>query len=232
MREVLRAECPTAEQLAQLFEHKLSKGEAGSIDAHLKDCSVCRAEWLMLTEFAAGDPEPSEKAEVATIVAALKQSWSSTSVRENGGWRRWFALPRLASFAAAAAVLAIVSAVGLHYRSGTTPNLDQFKPSGEVRSGQTFHVSPQGDLPERPTEFSWERVPNAVKYEVTLSEVDGTRIWTAQTSDSPIRVPNEIRALMLPVKSMVCQVTAFNANGGLVAKSEVARFRFMPSNIQ
>lgn len=221
MSEMTANGCPTLEQLTQLFENRISGSAARQLESHLASCVACRAEWDMLAEFAAAQPEPHEQADVAAITADLRRA---RRTQRTG----WFSLAMMPKWAGAFAALLLLVAVGLKWQSSRRSTLEDFEPSGNVRAGQTIRVSPGGDLSKVPAEFTWQAVPNAARYQVSFQEVDETPLWQGQTAAPPVATPAPVRAAMLPLKTLVCRVEAFDASGNRIAQADPVRFRLVP----
>lgn len=230
MREALRTECPTPEVLAQLFDGRVTGERSAELKAHLNGCALCAAEWTMMSEFAAGEPEPSEMADVDSIVSHVRRSPSMPS-EAAPAWKRWFTLPNLPKLAGAFAVLALVVAAGLQLRSSRTTGLDGFEASDRMRSSTTIqNVIPHGDLDAIPGEFTWKPVSGAALYELRLAEVDGTELATVRSPEPHLIATDAMRAAMLPRKTLVVKVRALDAAGKPVAESDPVRFRFAPQD--
>jgi hypothetical protein len=84
-------------------------------------------------------------------------------------------------------------------------------------------VRPSGELPEAPKDLEWKNFAEASKYRVTIMEVDRNPLWTAETADLRIEVPREVRAKMLPGKTVLWQVTALDSRGRVLATSQAER---------
>jgi hypothetical protein len=88
-------------------------------------------------------------------------------------------------------------------------------------------IAPSGNLRRAPSEIRWQAAPNAVRYEARLLEVDGAELWKAETAENRIEFPAAVRARVVPAKTLLCQVSAFDASGHRVAQSEAVRFRLL-----
>ena len=71
----------------------------------------------------------------------------------------------------------------------------------------------------------------AVRYRVSLKEVDRTTVWSG-TADAPsATLPAEVLAKLVPAKTLTWQVLAVDANNAVIADSGSQRFRIeKPSN--
>ena len=88
-------------------------------------------------------------------------------------------------------------------------------------------MSPIGDLREKPAEIRWEAAPNATRYRVRITEVDRTELWSQETTTPRVDLPTSVQDLIVPAKTLLIQIAAFEANGGKVAESETVRFRLL-----
>jgi hypothetical protein len=97
--------------------------------------------------------------------------------------------------------------------------------SDTTRSMAVALRAPVGDVTVVPERLQWEPVDGASRYRVRLAEVDRHEIWSAETSDTSIAIPDSVRAQVVPGKTLVWQVTAYNAAGAPIADSDPQRFR-------
>src|SRR6185295_11870454 len=86
---------------------------------------------------------------------------------------------------------------------------------------------PVGDQAAVPTRLQWQPVSGASRYRVRLTEVDRHEIWSSDTMDSAIDLPPDVRARIVPGKTLVWQVTAYNASNAPIAESDAERFRLV-----
>lgn len=219
MNEGTRKACPAFEVLAALHEGTLPAAEAATAQQHLRDCPSCRTEFAMLRDFAAARPAAGEAADVAHIVSRLR----AAPTRK----RSWWAFPAFPRWAAAAAAMAVVVVAAIELQPWRSRDLPQLESTGTLRSGTVIDLSPRGDVATVPTRFSWTTVPDAVQYEVAVSEVDGTGLWRARSALSHLDVPPAVSTAFLPSKTLVVQVTAFDRSGVRLAQSGPARIRYL-----
>ena len=141
---------------------------------------------------------------------------------------------RLGSTPAALAFVGILAvvAIGLQTRN-SPPALHSPGTNRTVfRSNAIIVTAPSGDIRQAPSEIRWQTDPGAAKYEVRLLEVDGTELWRTATAESAVQLPALIRARIVPAKTLLCQVLAFDATGRQVAISDEVRFRVLPKPYQ
>jgi hypothetical protein len=96
-----------------------------------------------------------------------------------------------------------------------------------MRSHQVTVIAPMGDVLKVPAQVQWQAVSGAAKYEVRLLEVDRTELWKAETAYSHIDLPPSVQSRIVPAKSLVLQVRAFDSAGQSVGESDMVRFRLL-----
>jgi hypothetical protein len=230
-------DCPPIEQLEKL----LVKGSAppAALAAHVESCGSCRTEVQLLEEFQAGSPRETEAAAVRSIALRLRERSSEifkperASVRAREPWWRLFwSAPWFTPAALAFVGILAVVAIGLQTRN-SPPALHSPGTNRTVfRSNAIIVTAPSGDIRQAPSEIRWQTDPGAAKYEVRLLEVDGTELWRTATAESAVQLPALIRARIVPAKTLLCQVLAFDATGRQVAISDEVRFRVLPKPYQ
>jgi len=235
--EILRAalertkDCPLSEELACLLD-----GQAESqVAEHVESCAWCQTEIKLLQSFEAADVSYRE-AEDVRRVNELLQARSGEIFRvprtapapRPSWWQSLFARPwRSPAVLAMAAVLVLV-AVGLEWRRNAPPTLGPVGGSDVLRSGALKVVAPTGDLQQAPQEIQWEAVPGATRYEVRLLEVDRTEMWKTETSELRVALPKAMEARIVPGKTILCQVAAYDSGGRKLSESEPVPFRIVP----
>jgi len=131
-----------------------------------------------------------------------------------------------------AAAIPLVAAVVVAYRqSSLQPVLNETRSSARevFRSSSFALISPNGDVSLQPTEIRWERIHSATKYQIRLSEVDGTEVWKAETSDDHVALPPLVLSRTVQAKTLFCEVTAYDSFGGKVGETGSVRFRWLPN---
>lgn len=201
-----------------------------SLAEHAESCTYCQTQIQLLREFGAGTPRETEAEAVRLITARLRArsneifqaARAPVEVHEP-----WWRAPWLSRAALALAGVLVVVALGLQIRS-TRPGLRPPNPDLEVlRSNAISVIAPSGDIQQAPGEIRWQAAPNAVRYEVRLLEVDGAELWKAVTAENRIELPVPVRARVVPAKTLLCQVLAFDGSGHRIAQSETVRFRLL-----
>jgi hypothetical protein len=189
----------------------------------------------MLRAFTAGEVAAREKAAVSSIAARLKSRFSEiirprATVDEPQSWWQQLmpAMRWLTPAAATAAIVLLVAGVAIELRQGRQPLLNTRIGSSEIlRSSSIAIVSPVGDLQAKPEEIRWEAAPNATRYQIRIMEVDRAELWSGETIGTQIDVPARVETLIVPFKTLLVQVGAFDVAGRRIAESEPVRFRFL-----
>jgi hypothetical protein len=124
-----------------------------------------------------------------------------------------------------AALSAIIAVTMILLEHRKQPELRADAGTGSVvyRTEELQIVRPSGELNEAPKDLEWKRVTDASKYRVTIMEVDRNPLWTGETADFRIDIPREVRAKMLPGKTVLWQVTALDSRGRVLATSQAER---------
>lgn len=196
--------------------------------AHVKACPHCRTELDLMRTFLDGELRQQEAADVSVIVGRLRARSGEIFPRPERAprWRDFFAMPWLGPAALTAASLLVAVAVTMQLRDGAAPGLRPGYEGREVlRASPLAVVSPVGDLEETPKEIQWSAASGAAKYVVRLLEVDGSELWKAETGGTRIELPAEVRARIVPAKTILCEVNAVDGAGRGIAASETVRFR-------
>jgi hypothetical protein len=211
------AACPAIEELEQAAETE-----------HVRACAYCQTELQMLRSFTLADVPGEDAFAVKQIVQRLK-SHPVKSVKPRKRWWDFGGGPILRPVALVAAGVLMLVGFSVYTRSHTPPLLDGTSGSGaDVFRSQALTIqSPVGDLRETPDQVRWEAVSTAATYQIQVMEVDRNPIWTTHTSQASATIPAAVRAVMVPAKTLLCEVTAFDAQGRKVAQSEVVRFRVL-----
>ena len=204
------------------------------LEQHVKSCAHCQTELELLKTFYEGGAVVSE--DVRTMTAALRKrskeifrpQLDHTPRRHR--WRHLVRIPWRSALGAAA--IPLVAAVVVAYRqSSLQPVLNETRSSARevFRSSSFALISPNGDVSLQPTEIRWERIHSATKYQIRLSEVDGTEVWKAETSDDHVALPPLVLSRTVQAKTLFCEVTAYDSFGGKVGETGSVRFRWLPN---
>jgi hypothetical protein len=237
--ELLRAsldrtsECPPVEALANMLDRP--EGADAKTRAHTASCAFCKTELRMLEAFREAEIPASDAEAVQQITGRLRAP--SAQIRpgvsiapplsSSPSWtERIFGAGWLRPAALALAGALLIIAIGLQLRQ-RSPLLDTTAGSDVFRSGTFSISSPVGDLQNVPSEIRWETVPSAANYEVHFMEVDHSELWKGTSTQASLEIPADVRPRIVPLKTLLLEIDAFDANGRKVAQSEVVRFRVL-----
>ncbi len=209
--------CPGTAELGAYLD-----GRAPEWKAHVPDCPHCQAELAMMREMLSGNPVASESADVNWVAGRIRRVTAGETAAAIPWWRSWFQVgPALAA-------LLLVVSVGTYLRRAPEPGEVRYGGPGELRSSRIAVTGPVGTLAARPSEFVWEPVAGAVRYEVAVEEVSRDTVWQGASPGTRVAIPAEVTAKMLPGKTLVWRVIAFDGQNGKLAESEMTRFRMEP----
>jgi hypothetical protein len=201
---------------------------------HIQSCAYCKTQLQLIREFSAGTLRESETEAVQRIAARLRDRSDEIFDRPRvsreapeSWWKTLWTTPWLRPAAVALAAVSVVVVLSLQMRNGP-PGIHRPRPEEEVlRSNAISVLAPAGDIREVPNEIRWQPAPSATRYQVRLLEVDGAELWKVETSSAGIALPAAIRARVVPAKTLLCEVMAFDASGSRVAQSGMVRFRLL-----
>jgi hypothetical protein len=233
-------DCLTPEQLEKLT------ADASLQDSHVLQCPRCQAELAMLKTFQSDEALPEEGAAVAWIGSQLERQLStikgarSVARRDAGAdiakswWTRVFGRGPTRIWVPAGAVLAVAIAVLLLLKPSREPELraDLGQGPSIARSQEVETVGASGEVPAAPMTLEWRAVDGAAEYKIALMEVDRVPFWNSQTAANTVSVPATVRDKMLPGKPVLWQVTALDAQGKVLATSQIQRFLVSPSKVR
>lgn len=208
--------CPAPAELGEYLD-----GKAPELRSHVPACPHCQAELAMMRELLQGDPLAPELADVRWVESRIRPV-TGVETAPGASWRTWF------RFAPILATLLVVASLGIYLRRPVEPGEVRYGGSGELRSARVALAGPSGTLASPPAEFAWEAVAGAVRYQVSVEEVSGDLVWTGAAEGTSVAAPGDVTNKMLPGKTLVWRVVAFDARGGKIAESEAARFRMEP----
>lgn len=227
-------DCPTVEEL-----ESLSSGDAVAASrwsGHLRACGYCQTELHMLQTFMAVRAREATS-DAGTAVELLEKKRKEILKRAFPApasvpwWKSAFTIGRIAQASFAAAAILLVAGAVIFLRSTPSqPQLEARNQAGPevLRSNNFALLSPAGDVQERPTEMRWESLAGAASYQVRLLEVDRSEVWKANTTDTRIELPENIRARIVPTKTLFAEVTAIDSSGKQIGGTELVRFRLVP----
>jgi hypothetical protein len=219
--EILRAalgptdRCLSVEQLGRYHDGTLTDDARAAADMHIRDCLNCQAELALLVAVMSSSVRPGE-----TELAGDRSGIASRS-----HWVR-FTSPRLTAVAAG---LLVTIAAGSAYLL-LTPRVPELSspvtPGDEVTRSLSVRLQgPAGDVTELPRRFGWLAVDRAVRYRVRLMTVDRQELWSAFTPTLEVDLPPSARTSITPGRTLLWDVTAYDAAGAPIAGSELQPFR-------
>jgi anti-sigma factor RsiW len=233
LTNALRAgpECPSIERLGRYADGALTPEERRREESHIASCANCQAELALLHAFA----NPALRDDEAEVVRwGVEQLQRREPEIFDGGRkkaatvRRWLSFGRLRPVLALAVVLLAVGS-GYYMFNPAPPGLPTDIGSGPEAT-RTLRIVVQGPVGDRqavPTRLEWQPVSGASRYRVRLTEVDRHEIWSSDTINAAIDLPPDVRAHIVPGKTLVWQVTAYNASNATIAESNAERFRLV-----
>ena len=236
-REILKSalrpgpDCLSLEQLGRYADGALAGDEQAAAAAHLRQCLNCQAELALLqavTSSAVRDGDADVVRDgVKRLDARAAEIFGADRAAPSAS-RRSFA-SRMVPVAAVAAVLLIATGV-LYLSSRQRPELPgSVTTAGETTRSLAITVrGPSGDQIDAPRRLEWIAVNGAVRYRVRLMEVDRREVWSASTSTAGIELPDSARTSMAPGRTLLWDVTAYDASGAAIAESGSQSFRFVP----
>jgi anti-sigma factor RsiW len=222
--------CATPFELSSLADGSLAEPAAVRLREHLSDCPRCQTELTLLNYFENAAPTPDEERAVRWISARLEEETigGPAPLQAHGA-----VLPRrsasramnLAGFALATVALGAAITIGL--REHRVPELTQPSLVAPIvlRSAAIRTLSPAGVVDAAPEALRWEPQTGAASYSVQLMEVDRAGMWSAETRDATISLPEALRAQIVPGKPLLWEVVAKDAAGRAVAWSGEQPFK-------
>lgn len=151
------------EKLAGYIDGTLVNADRAAVEAHLADCSSCRAEVLAASRAVENAPSPARRSRPSLVAAAA---------------------------VAAALVIAIARREPAPTNDGertraqpaTTP--DSALTVVTPRSGTT--------VPSVGISFVWRRAPEILEYTIKVQDTDGRVVWSTSTTDTAVRLPDSV----------------------------------------
>ena len=213
------------DELALVLEGRRGEELQRQAEAHTASCLHCRTELALLREFESPAIRAAEQRDVNWIVARLRKNSPAAPVP---WWKQIWTIRFLAPASIALATALIVIGIGLNMRQ--TPFSPVPAPGREVMRSQSLDIiAPLGDLTTLPTELKWRAVTGATHYRVRLLEVDHTELWNTTVSQTSAALPGAVREKIVPLKTLLWEITALDDAGNLVAGSGFQVFRLQAS---
>jgi hypothetical protein len=223
------ADCPSLDELGRFADGALTPAERARRAPHIERCHACQAELAMLQAFADAEIRADEQAAVRDIVTELRRReheiFGAAAVPEIRQ-RSWLQLVSVRHALSLATVLLLM--VGsFYFLKSTPPRLpSDISPGGDVTRSLTVALrGPVGDQVEAPRRLEWQPVAGAVRYRARVMEVDRRELWSIDTGSTAADLPPAVRAQIVPAKTLLWQVTAYDASNATLAESRLERFR-------
>jgi hypothetical protein len=221
--------CLQLDVLGRYADAVLPPIEHAAAARHLDACVACHTEHALLRSFTCGRITDEERRPVRAIVRELRRRerllFDTQSASSVVSPRR----PLSGSYQAALALaVVLLAAAGSHQFFTSTPlNLAARGSASEdaPRSLAVELVAPHGDQAAVPRRLEWQPLNGAVRYRARLLEVDRHEIWSIETSATTVDLPEPVRALVVPAKTLVWHVTAYDAGHAPIGESPPERFR-------
>jgi hypothetical protein len=188
---------------------------------HLDQCPRCQTE-LALLEASDSPDSPDERTDVRWVTEQLRNRRRGDRRAPSPARTPWLSVPRLLPIAA---TLAFALLIGYSVWD-PEPKLGPVRSGQQVyRAGSVEGLKPSGDLPAVPGTLEWSPYAGATRYDVSISEVDGTSLWNSSSEVPRVELPSSLKARFLPGKTILWQVTAKDASGVALADSGPQTFR-------
>ncbi len=148
---------------------------------------------------------------------------------EEAGWFEKIAsffTPKQWAFATISTALLLVIIFGV------IPNLKTTSPQffineDAVRGQKIYLISPVIDIKAVPSRFEWKKSTEDVEYKIYLYS-NGDLLWSTETKENFIVLPEEVRKLMISGEKYSWQVKAFSPEGILISVSSRVQFKISP----
>jgi len=176
------SEHPTSEAMAAYLGGAMPQGERATLESHLAECRACRHE-----------------------VTSARRVITRLDLRR----RLWRAAPIAA--AAAIALLVLVP----RRDGGRANDLMRGPDSADASLGRELIgvLTPVNDatVAAGPVVFSWRRAAPRLLYRLTITEAGGAAVWTAETTDTTLTLPGDVR--LAPAQTYFWLVDALGPDG-------------------
>jgi len=242
--EILRAalapnaECLSIEQLGRYADGTLGAEERTAAAMHIRRCLSCQAELALLHAVTSSGVRPEEAEIVRDGAAQLQQRMTEILAADRVGPlspRRWFGF---GTFPVAAVAAVLLIGIGIGMATGAVyflsirnaPELPGSVSTGDevTRSLAVMVRGPVGDQVESPRRFDWLAVDRAVRYRARLMEVDRQEVWSMSTPALGVDLPPVVQTSIAPGRTLLWDVTAYDAAGAAIAESGPQSFRLVP----
>ncbi len=208
------AECPPLDQLVQA-------SRPAQVESHLKECAHCKSELALYLEFEAAEVRPEEAADLRWVAAE-----TAKNVKHAISPAPWWKLIFPPQVSMGIAALLVVVAGTMMTRSTREPVFPGEIPSvSTLRATSIQLLEPVEDINLAPSLFRWEKLTQATSYRVIVFEVDHVELWSGNSAPATLTVPDTLKKQLLPGKTVLWKVVAFDGQGKQIAESETKKFR-------
>jgi hypothetical protein len=227
--------CPDAGTLGAFAEGTLAQSERPALTTHLASCGHCAADLAALVSELHGVEAEAPAQIPAELLARARALVAATPARESVAMKgtvvpsmSWFdrfvIWCRSASFPAAAAVaLALIVAIQI---PAPIERLPATRTDDNIQGRIVLAVPADGGpLHASNRILSWESLPGADTYKVTVVDETGGMVWTGETMLSWIECPLSVP--LVPGARYAWWVTS-GLESGERARSSVQRFVYEP----
>jgi hypothetical protein len=212
--------CFSDEQIDAYLLKRMDEEEARSFEEHYFNCPRCF-------------DEVARRDELIRVIKTRGReifAGASPAAARSRATRVWsFFTPRQWAFVSlTVAALLVVIFVGLPRSRPAPPH---FVLDGEdiLRGESLTLISPVIDIKGAPASFEWKALDGAAVYKVSLYEDSGL-LWSDETRDSRLAVPESVKARLVPGHRYSWQVKAFSPQGLLISVSSRVQFEIGPAS--
>jgi hypothetical protein len=231
------SDCPELTHFFEALEAASQTPARVQAEQHLSGCPGCQTEWSLYRQFEAAEMRPDERPAVDYIVKQV-QSKRAAQRREDraadrrSSWQR-FLTPAITPAwlgGAAIAMAALIVAIGIGSQWRTRHTAPEVYTDNQILRSQLIELTtPLTELTRPPSEIHWKSLPGVTQYTVSITEVDQTRIVYKNITSSSLILPDNARKLLLSARTLLLSVTASDAAGREVGRSQIAKIRVSPS---
>jgi hypothetical protein len=226
------AACLSIEQLGRYADGSLDGEERAAAALHIKNCLSCQAELALLEAVTSGALRPEEAQIVRDGAARLEQRMAERLAADRVETLPRPRRPGFSAFPLAAVAAVLLMATGSFYflLMRKAPELPGSVATGDevTRSLAVAVRGPIGDQAEPPGRFEWIAVDRAVRYRLRIMEVDRNEVWSTSTSAPGVDLPPAVRTSIAPGRTLLWDVTAYDAADATIAESGTQSFRVVP----
>lgn len=229
-----RSACYSIDLLLAFCEAGLDDGQMFQIEHHIQRCDRCAAELEYIKWYQSGELESErEREDVKEIKRSLQLQMDrllADQFQESGTGEAWYTKwisPLTDKKWIAAMACALLGVVGLLFYLQREPGIPGPTTGSKVviRGGRLQLVFPISDLYEPPLYLSWEKVPEAKSYSVTITEVDSNPVWVGSCTGNTLYLPEEALRKLAREKTYYWYVEARSEERKIIKKSARGVFK-------